>query len=305
MKFTLKSDSFISHFLPGLTTLVYLFGLIYKWDVLNILNSVKNKSELIILVGTIFLLASYSCGLILDALRDSIEGLLDKIKNFKINWDYFYQENEEKQKKLSKWYFPWYVFNVNTFLGVSISLVFSIIYNYCYSSISHNKLTYGFLIGLMALIILFIDSRLLRIEIVRHTNDFKVLSELPDFKVYTRLQKSDVHGIGVFAIREIKKGTYIFLENCRVKTIKAKDIPLSEMPAEIAQLYKDFCPYNKDKFSYTCPENFNFMTISWFLNEDKKNPNVGCDKELEFYALKDIQVGEELFVSYDEVDKNA
>jgi SET domain-containing protein len=155
------------------------------------------------------------------------------------------------------------------------------------------------------MIILFIDSRLLRIEIVRHTNDFKVLSELPDFKVYTRLKKSEVHGIGVFAIREIKKGTYIFLENCKVKTIKAKDIPFSELPAEIIQLYKDFCPYNKKEFTYTCPQNFNFMTISWFLNEDKENPNVGCDKQLEFYALKDIQVGEELFVNYDEVDKNA
>ena len=77
------------------------------------------------------------------------------------------------------------------------------------------------------------------------------------------------------------------------------------MPDQIALLYDDFCPFNEKELSYTCPENFNFMTISWFLNEDNENPNVGCDTELDFYALRDIKVGEELFVSYKEVNKNA
>ncbi|HMG82300.1 MAG TPA: hypothetical protein VK559_04645, partial [Ferruginibacter sp.] len=203
MKFKLKSNSFISHFVPGVTTLAYLFALIYNWDITDILNAVKAKSEFILLIGTVFLIVCYACGLVIDALRDSIEGLLDKIKKFEINWDYFYQEGEQQQKKLSKWYFPWYVFNVNTFYGILLSLIFSLIYNYSYLTIPHNKLKYGVILGIIVLTILFIDSILLRFEIVRHTNDFKTISELPDYKVYTRLKQSTVHGIGVFAIKDI------------------------------------------------------------------------------------------------------
>ena len=33
---------------------------------------------------------------------------------------------------------------------------------------------------------------------------------LPHVKVYTRLGPSKIHGVGVFAILPIKKGTYIF-----------------------------------------------------------------------------------------------
>ena len=49
---------------------------------------------------------------------------------------------------------------------------------------------------------------------------------------------------------------------------------------------------------YGCIDNFTHLTIEWYLNH-ADNPNVYCDKEYDFYTLRDIQAGEELTSSYD------
>jgi len=45
------------------------------------------------------------------------------------------------------------------------------------------------------------------------------------------------------------------------------------------------------------------LTASWFINEPKRGkwriqPNVRCDKDYNFYALVDIEAGDELTVDY-------
>ena len=51
---------------------------------------------------------------------------------------------------------------------------------------------------------------------------------------------------------------------------------------------------------YRCPKNFNLMTISWYLNEPRagEKPNIRCGENDLFYALRDIEPGEELTVDY-------
>ena len=68
---------------------------------------------------------------------------------------------------------------------------------------------------------------------------------------------------------------------------------------EIRKLYLDFCPTIKKggKTFFGCPENLNLMTVAWYLNDSKK-PNVVCDKEYVFSALRNIKKGEELTVDY-------
>ena len=119
---------------------------------------------------------------------------------------------------------------------------------------------------------------------------------LPHDGVYTRLQRSDIHGLGVFAILDIPKGASLFKgdEDSKTVIVNASDIKL--LPASIKKLYEDFCPLNDEK--YECPENFNQLTISWYLNSSKE-PNVECRNNLLFYAARDIKSGEELTVDYD------
>jgi hypothetical protein len=125
--------------------------------------------------------------------------------------------------------------------------------------------------------------------------------ELPHKGVYTRLQCSKIHGIGVFAIIDIPKGIEIFSEDqSDFIWLKEKELGLDTLPESIRKLYDDFCVIKDqgDYKMYGCPNNFSNLTISWYLNHSK-TPNVYCDQEYNFSTLRDIKAGEELTVNYD------
>jgi len=124
--------------------------------------------------------------------------------------------------------------------------------------------------------------------------------QLPHNNVFTRLDRSDVHGVGVFAIIDIPRGTYIFKgDKSEVNWFTEKELELSTLPQAVQKLYSDFCVILPDGNSkkYGCPDSFNNMPISWYLNESK-DPNLSCDKDYDFYAIRDIKAGEELTVDY-------
>ena len=121
----------------------------------------------------------------------------------------------------------------------------------------------------------------------------------PHDGVYTRIRPSRIHGVGVFAIRKIKKGTPIFPDdNQELEWIDGKDI--QKLLPEIRKLYDDFCVIKDGGKTYGCPSSFNQMTVSWYLNEPrpKQKANVECRGDYMFYALRDIAAGEELTVDY-------
>ena len=118
---------------------------------------------------------------------------------------------------------------------------------------------------------------------------------LPHIGVYTRLKPSSVHGVGVFAIRDIPKGINVFgSDNSEMVWLSKGDI--KNVDPEVKKLYDDFCVIKGDE--YGCPENFNGLTISWYINESKGNPNVQCTKDYDFISLRDIKKGEELLINY-------
>jgi len=94
----------------------------------------------------------------------------------------------------------------------------------------------------------------------------------------------------------IPKGTYVFWgdDDNLIWLARAK---LKGLPKAIRRLYEDFCIIKEHGKVYGCPKNFNAMTVPWYLNESRR-PNVGCDKSYRFFALRDINVGEELTVDY-------
>jgi len=130
------------------------------------------------------------------------------------------------------------------------------------------------------------------------THKQKINHDLPHHGVFTRIRPSKIHGIGIFAIVNIKKGIYIFPGNDNPMVWINKSDLLNLSP-EIMKLYDDFCVIKNNGTLYGCPKNFNMLTIGWYLNHSE-TPNVGCDieKGYEFFALRDIKRDEELTVDY-------
>lgn len=120
---------------------------------------------------------------------------------------------------------------------------------------------------------------------------------LPHSDCYTRLMPSQIHGVGVFAIRDIPKGTNIFKDDMsKMVWIDTKEVIANSR--EIRSLYDDFCVQHEGK--YGCPVGFNNLTVAWYINEPLagQKPNVVCRRDYDFFAAKDIKAGEELTVDY-------
>jgi len=117
---------------------------------------------------------------------------------------------------------------------------------------------------------------------------------LPHEGICTRLAPSPIHGVGVFAIRKIQKGTPLFPEDIdEMRWIDGKKVPKRK---HLRQFYADFAVEKDGK--YGCPQHFTRLTMSWYLNDPPPGclPNVRCDENYDFWALRDIQKDEELTV---------
>jgi hypothetical protein len=123
------------------------------------------------------------------------------------------------------------------------------------------------------------------------------LKQPPHCGVYARLAPSPLHGVGVFAVRPIKKGTKVFGDDDGA-LVPVKPSFIARLPSGLKRLYRDFCIIKRKGEIYLSPENFNLMTVSWYLNHSTQ-PNVRCDRNFNFYSLRHIKAGEELTVDYD------
>jgi len=59
--------------------------------------------------------------------------------------------------------------------------------------------------------------------------------------VYVRLQKSDIHGIGVFPLGTFRKGLTFFQMTIVSVWRKIEELNLNELPESVRRLYEDFC----------------------------------------------------------------
>jgi FRG domain len=122
--------------------------------------------------------------------------------------------------------------------------------------------------------------------------------ETPHDGLYTQLKPSPIHGVGVFAIKPIKKGTQIFSgDSDEMRWVDAGQLPKAEC---LREFYDKFAIVKNGRPKrYACPRNFNRLTMSWFLNDPKKGdkPNVRCDENYDFWALRNIERDDELTVN--------
>jgi len=131
-------------------------------------------------------------------------------------------------------------------------------------------------------------------------NKYKLLKNLQE--TYCSFGISKVHGIGVFAIRDIPIGVDPFPTIKPEKIIKLTDEDLEILPKEIICKIKDIF-VRCDKMYHIYDLGLNCMGVKFHVNHSK-NPNIGIKKGIitksyvPFITLKNIKKGEELFWDY-------
>ena len=116
-------------------------------------------------------------------------------------------------------------------------------------------------------------------------------------EVYCRLGISPVHGIGVFAIRDIPKGTKPLSSLLKIKEFSFSKKEINKLHASVKKEVRMFCYYDKDE--YLVPSiGLNSMNMAFYMNHSK-TPNVEFQKNNDIVALRKIKANEELFFDYD------
>lgn len=112
--------------------------------------------------------------------------------------------------------------------------------------------------------------------------------------VWATLRPSNIHGIGVFAIRDIPKGTIIStntIENPGDFVYDITEEDFNEIIPEIQELILDRMLYRKEQFSFVINPNAEAILQSFMNHSDEPNTNGRM-------TLRDIKKGEELTETY-------
>ncbi len=108
---------------------------------------------------------------------------------------------------------------------------------------------------------------------------------------FSFILKNSEHGIGVFALNDIKAETFLRVfgdEN------NPDDVSIMRKKEDVPEFFRRYCVDRGDTIG--CPKDFGCMEIGWFINHSK-TPNAYV-RDKEFYALHDISEGEEITVDY-------
>ena len=116
-------------------------------------------------------------------------------------------------------------------------------------------------------------------------------------EVYCKLGVSHIHGIGVFALRDIPKGTKPLKSMVSAKEIKFSRIELKKVPSSVRKHLASFCLVEKGRVF--APEiGMNAVNLSIYLNHSK-TPNLRFNEKDVLEAVRDIARNEELTIDYD------
>lgn len=118
--------------------------------------------------------------------------------------------------------------------------------------------------------------------------------------VYLQPRPSKLHGIGLFAIRDIPKGCRDMFSKDRGEWIKIPVAEVELLPDYSKQLIYNYCTFD-DEYYYIEKYGFKKLDLVNFLNHSA-TPNISIINNGEFFeALTDIKAGEEVFINYSDV----
>ena len=124
----------------------------------------------------------------------------------------------------------------------------------------------------------------------------ELLKELSQ-ETYAALRPSAVHGIGVFAIRDIPKGCRNIFSKGVGQWIKIPFSDIENLPEYSRSLVETYCLYDDDNY-YVPDYGFKVMDIVNYLNHSSSPNIISVNDGEEFEALTDIASGQELLLNY-------
>ena len=124
----------------------------------------------------------------------------------------------------------------------------------------------------------------------------ELLKELRE-DIYVTLKPSSIHGIGVFAIRDIPKGCRTIFSAHQNNWIKLPIKEVEQLPEHSRNLVETYCLFDEE--SYYVPDyGFKIMDMVNYINHSA-SPNIESINDGEFFeAITDIPAGTELLVNY-------
>src|SRR5882757_6748844 len=131
-------------------------------------------------------------------------------------------------------------------------------------------------------------------------NVAELLADLKE--TYVMLKPSPVHGIGVFAIRDIPKGCRNMFSKDNGEWIKLPITDVEALPESSRDLVETYCLYDEEHY-YVPDYGFKKMDMVNYLNHSAQ-PNVRSVNDGEYFeAMTDIPAGQELLVNYEDIVK--
>ncbi|MEY3193835.1 MAG: hypothetical protein RI982_1631 [Bacteroidota bacterium] len=127
-------------------------------------------------------------------------------------------------------------------------------------------------------------------------NKEALLKELAN-STYVMIKPSPLHGIGVFAIRDIPKGTSNIFSKGVGDWIKVSKEEVDALPQHSKDLIENHCLFDED-FYFIPDYGFKLVDLVIYLNHSETPNVISLNDGEEFEAIRDIAIGEELLVDY-------
>jgi hypothetical protein len=117
-------------------------------------------------------------------------------------------------------------------------------------------------------------------------------------QIYCRLRPSPIHGIGVFAVRDIPAGVEPFAGCDRATSVWVRKADLSEgLHPGVRSMIDDFCAIQGDWVAMP-RRGLNSIDVQYYVNHSD-DPNIATsDGGSTFVTAREIREGEELTVDY-------
>jgi SET domain-containing protein len=119
-------------------------------------------------------------------------------------------------------------------------------------------------------------------------------------QTYIALKPSATHGIGVFAIRDIPKGTRNLFSKDNGNYISLSFAEVEQLPPHAKDFIETYYLYDEQQY-YIPDHGCKVMDMANYLNHSSSPNIISVEEGRWFEATRDIKEGEELFVDYGEI----
>jgi SET domain-containing protein len=119
-------------------------------------------------------------------------------------------------------------------------------------------------------------------------------------ETWVMIKPSPLHGIGVFAVKDIPKGKRRLFSKDIGGWIELSHEEVEQLPAYSKHLIHTYCLFDEDKY-FVPDHGFKVMDLSLYLNHDENSNVISINHGEDFETTRDIPAGEELLIDYSEL----